>query len=177
MKSIDHGKVEKYDHTKRPGVSTARVATPGGTAGRATGGRGRPGWRAGSSPPPRPPAPPSRCSSPGGRGRGAGGAGAPCSRRRRSPSPASWCSTARASAAAAAGRGWSWPPPGWRTGRCTAGPAAGVYSTGVQLYCRTCCRSLVTSQTHNTNTAKDSIKAEGDMAGCPACGGKVMEGS
>ena len=46
-----------------------------------------------------------------------------------------------------------------------------------RVYCRTCCRSLATRETHNTNTATDSIKAEGDMAGCPACGGKVMEGS
>ena len=51
------------------------------------------------------------------------------------------------------------------------------YRCTVQVYCRTCCRSLATRETHNTNTATDSIKAEGDKAGCPACGGKVMEGS
>ena len=42
------------------------------------------------------------------------------------------------------------------------------------VYCRSCCRSLATRETHSTNTATDSIKAEGDEAGCPACGGKVI---
>ena len=44
----------------------------------------------------------------------------------------------------------------------------------VQVYCRSFCRSLASRETHTTATATDSLKAEGDEAGCPACGGKVI---